>query len=117
MLEQVEIHCEIKSDVTEITDLLRANGLTLSLPPETRRMGGLTPDLVVTGANVLIALANVIFSFLTARQGRQVKLKGIGGWEVTIPANTPQAEVARYIRTASSRTPVTLIISQDNTNS
>ena len=110
MVEQVGIYCENKSDVPELTALLEANGFGDSAPTGTRHMGGLTPDLVVTGANVLIALANVVFSFLTARQGRQVKVKGRDGWEVTIPADAPQEQVEKYIRMASSKTPVTIVV-------
>ena len=64
---------------------------------------GLAPAIIVTGANVVIAVIRGLFSYIQAKQGRTIHLRGLDGFEITVPADTSHEELDRLMKLVTEK--------------
>lgn len=87
----------------DIGKQLNSEGLEVAYQNLGQNMDVLATTLIVTGANVLIAVLNVVFSYLQARRAGKIVVQGIDGWRVELPSDMAQQELKTLIDLASTK--------------
>jgi len=103
MSDSVQIYCEHRDDVPDVIATLRECHVDAHVRTGGMSFDGLAPAIIVTGANVLIAVIGGLFSYIQAKHGRTIHIKGTDGFEVTVPADTSREELDRLIELATER--------------
>jgi hypothetical protein len=112
--EIVYVYCEDVGDIDPVRHQLA------SLPVYTYSPGGrlsfdaLAPSLIVTGANVLVALISGLLSYANSKNGRTIHIKGSNGFEVTVPVGTSREELDRLIKLARECQPNRVLLASDS---
>ena len=116
MVDHVILYIEDNLNAEDIGRQLRAEGLGVATRHSTRSMDALATTFVVTGANVLIAVLNAVFSFLQARRSGKIVVQSVDGWRVEIPSDTSKKDLQGLIELASSKSihQITVIDSMAN---
>ena len=110
MTEAVTIYCEDNSDVDGVIAQIAQLPVRVYVPYHGLSFDALLPAVIVTGANVLIAIIGGLFSYIQAKHGRTIHIKGTEGFEVTVPADTSPEELDRLINLATANKADQLIL-------
>lgn len=87
----------------DIGNKLNSEGLKVVYQSLGQNMDVLATTLIVTGANVVIAVLNVVFSYLQARRTGKIVVQSIDGWRVELPSDMAQQELKKLIDLASTK--------------
>lgn len=101
--DSVQVYCEHRDDIPDVIVTLRESSVDAQIRTGGMSFDGLVPAIIVTGANVLISVIGGLFSYIQAKHGRTIHIKGTDGFEVTVPADTSPKELDRLIKLATKR--------------
>ena len=103
MSDSVQIYCEHRNDIPDVVATLRECHVDIYVRNGALSFDGLAPAIIVTGANVLIAVIGGLFSYIQAKHGRTIHLRGTDGFEITVPADTSREELDRLMKLVTER--------------
>jgi len=97
----VYVVCEDTRDADDVRERLADLPGQTILSIRGRSFDASMPALIVTGANVLIAVIGGLWSYINTRQGKTIHIRGANGFEVTVPADTSREELDRLVKLAT----------------
>jgi len=111
--EIVYLYCQSIEDVDEVRAQLAIMPVSIYAVSARLSFDALAPSLIVTGANVLVAVIGGLLSYINAKNGRTIHIKGSNGFEVTVPVGTSHEELDRLVRLATQSQPNHVILASD----
>ncbi|OGQ98074.1 MAG: hypothetical protein A2521_07145 [Deltaproteobacteria bacterium RIFOXYD12_FULL_57_12] len=112
MLYNVQIYCENRDDIPDVIAKLSECDVDVQARTGAMFFEELAPAIIVTGANVLIAVIGGLFSYIQAKHSRTIHIKGTDGFQVTVPADTSPEELDRLIKLATERRADRLVLTE-----
>ena len=106
----LSLYIEDRDDLLSLYDQLEKNKIEYYCKSsQIKNIDFTSPDVIVTGANILITTINAVFAIFKEKQNNKIAISG-SDWKIEVPANIDKAEIEYYVNLAKSKTADQIII-------